>query len=181
MNARGILSAAYQVLAMLRGGGTQSQVRGGGFPVPGLRGVPDPRSGGTWSQVRGGVPGPMSGGGYPVPGPGGYPIPGRGYPVPGLGEGGTLGTPLSRPGMGAPPSQTWDGVPLPPARPGMGYPLPSHTSVDRHTDWCQNITFPRTTYAGGKNCSDASCPCSSPACLKVKVHIVSKPKCTFIS
>ena len=34
----------------------------------------------------------------------------------------------------------WDRVPPPP-----------HESVDIHTDWCQNITFPRTTYAGGKN------------------------------
>ena len=66
------------------------------------------------------------------------------------------------------PIQTWDGVP--PSGLGMGYPLtwdgfphqdlgwgtphqldgvPPPASVDRHTDSCQNITFPRTSYAGG--------------------------------
>ena len=78
-------------------GGTQSQVWGGGFLVPGLEGVPHPRSGG-----------------YPVPGQEGYPIPGLGgYPVPCAG--GTPGIPLPRPGMGYPPTWTWDGVPPPPA------------------------------------------------------------------
>ena len=49
------------------------------------------------------------------------------------------------------PDQTWQGYPPPSSRPGMGYsPSPPHTSVDRHTDSCQNITFPRTSYAGGK-------------------------------
>ena len=99
-------------------------------------------------------------GGYPVPGPGGVPhhrSGGRGVPHPR--SAGTLGTPhLPDLGWGTPPGQTWDGVPPPgqtwdgvppPARPGMGYPPPP-ASVDRHTDSCQNITFPRTTYAGGK-------------------------------
>ena len=57
--------------------------------------------------------------------------PGMGYPPP------------PRPDLGwcTPLPQTWD--------PEMGYPPPA--SVDRYTDWCQNITFPRTMYAGGKN------------------------------
>ena len=83
--------------------------------------------------ARGGGRGLVRGpGGVPGVGGGPHPRSGGGYPVPGLG-----GTPLSRPGMGYPPGQTWDGIHPPPA------------SVDRHTDWCQNITFPRTTYAGG--------------------------------
>ena len=41
-------------------------------------------------------------------------------------------------GWGTSHHQTWDGVP-PTIRPGMGYPH------------CINITFPRTTYAGGNN------------------------------
>ena len=43
----------------------------------------------------------------------------------------------SRPGMGYPPTQTWDEVPPPP-------PM-----VNRQTFPSINITFPRTTYAGG--------------------------------
>ena len=47
--------------------------------------------------------------------------------------------PLLRLGTPPPPlpgkSETWDAPPLP-------------ESVDRYTDRCQNITFPRTTYAG---------------------------------
>ena len=57
--------------------------------------------------------------------------------------------------MRYPPSLTWDGVP---PRPGMGYPPQPDlrwgtppASVDRHTDSCQNITFPRTMYVGGNN------------------------------
>ena len=143
--ARRIVSARYA-----GGGGTLSPGRG--YPISGL--------GGTPSQVQG-VPHPRSGG-YPVPGWGGPCARSRGYP--------------SRPGMGYPLGQTWDGVT--PARPGMGYPPPDlgwgtplarpgmryppwpdlgwgttpwpgwgtpPASVDRHTDSCQNITFPRTT------------------------------------
>ena len=47
------------------------------------------------------------------------------------------GTPPENLRPGTPPTLTWTWVPPP-------------ESVDRHTDWCQNITFPRTTYAGGK-------------------------------
>ena len=36
----------------------------------------------------------------------------------------------------------------------MGWvPPPVDRQIDGWTDTCQNITFPRTTYAGGKNCS----------------------------
>ena len=116
------------------------------------------------------VPGP---GGYPVPGLGGYPIPGlRGYPIPGPGEypipgwGGTLsqvrGYPIQTWSGGYPrypPDLRW-GTPQPdlgwgtppPARPGMGYPPPPPRNVNRQTFPSINITFPRTTYAGGKNC-----------------------------
>ena len=44
-----------------------------------------------------------------------------------------------------PPAWTW--LRYPPAGPGLGTLL----GVDRRTDACQNITFPRTTYAVGKN------------------------------
>ena len=106
----------------------------------------------------GGVPRPMSGGGrqWQVP-----PPRSRGFPIPGLGA-----TRTHVWGGQVPPSQVW-GVPhpmsggypdlewgTPPSRPGMGYPPHLRwgtppASVDRYTDWCQNITFPRTTYAGG--------------------------------
>ena len=65
------------------------------------------------------------------------------------------GTPLSRPGMGYPPVQTWDGVPpiqtldgIPPIS-WMGYP----PKVEQ-THTCENITSRCTTYAGGKNSND---------------------------
>ena len=110
-------------------------------------------------------------GGYPIQSCGGYlrypppSRPGQGYPGysptiqtwdgvpphhPDLG----WGTPSpSRPGMGYPPTiQTWDGVPppptIPPSRPGTGYPPPPTNG--EQTFQSINITFPRTTYAGGK-------------------------------
>ena len=142
----------------------------GGYPVPDLRGVPHPRSGVLHPRSDWGYPIPGLGG-YPVPGPwgvpcprsvGGYPVPDlRGVPYPRSGvphprSGGTpsqvWGGGVSHPDLGwGTPSQTWDGVPPQPDL-GWGTPLPP-ASVDRHTDWCQNITFPRTTYAGAKNCS----------------------------
>ena len=163
--------------------GTPSQVWEEGVPHPG--GYPIPGPGGTLSQVWGGthprsqgypVPGqglphPRSGG-YPIPGPGGggYPIqtwdgvpPGQTWdgvpPWPDLGWGiprarSGMGYPPARPGMGYPPSQTWVGVP---PQPGLGWGTPP-TSVDRHIDWCQNITFPRTTYAGGNNSVSSNFP-----------------------
>ena len=93
-----------------------------------------------------GVPHPWSGG-YHILGPGGTPS----RP----GQGGTLGTPL-RPEMGYPPYLRWGTLP---ARPGMGYPplarprmgFPPSAMVNRETFPSINITFPRTTYAGGKN------------------------------
>ena len=90
-------------------------------------------------------------GGYPIPGPGwGVLHPRWGVPPPWPG----MGYPSSRPGVGYPPISwkgkcpTWtlDGI-LPPSA-GWGTPP---ASVDRHTDSWQNITFPRTSYAGGKN------------------------------
>ena len=114
-------------------GGTPSQVRGGtlsqvrGYPIPGWW-YPIPGPGGTPSQGPG-VPHPRSGG-VPCPRSGGYPIPGLGVPCPDLVMGGypiltwsvgTLGTPPSRPGMGYPPIQTWDGVP---PHPDLGWGTP---------------------------------------------------------
>ena len=106
-------------------GGTQSQVLGEGYPIPGQgEGIPCPRSGGdsgypphldlgwgtppTWTWD--GVPPHLDlGWGTPLPGPG------MGYsPCLDL----RWGTPLPRPEMGYPSTQTWDGVPPP-------------TSVDR--------------------------------------------------
>ena len=60
--------------------------------------------------------------------------------------------PSSRSGMGYPPIQTWDRIP---PRPGMGYQPPA--MVNRQTFPSINITFPRTTYAGGKNVIDKRC------------------------
>ena len=77
---------------------------GGGYPIPGLWGVPHLRSGGS--------------GGYPIL-EGGYPIPGlaRGVPYPRSGwgdtpsqvQGGTQGTP--QPVLDEVSPWTWDGVP----------------------------------------------------------------------
>ena len=114
MNARGIPTAAYQVLL-------------GGVPPPPV-GVPP---GQVWQGgTRGGVPPTWTWLGYPPPPPG-----------PGWD---TLPPHLDL--AGVPPHLDLAGVP-PPAGPGQGTPL----DVDRQTDACQNITFPRTTYAVGNN------------------------------
>ena len=54
-----------------------------------------------------------------------------------------------------PPDLEWDTASF---WPGMGVPICQEgwstsppRGVDRHTDACQNITFPRTSYADGKN------------------------------
>ena len=88
-----------------------------------------------------GVPSPRSGGWYLVPGLGDYPVPGSrgGYPIPGLG-----GYPIPCPG-GVPHPDLVGGYP---PEPEMGYPP---RNVNRQTFPSINITFPRTTYAGGKN------------------------------
>ena len=143
----------------MSGGGTLSYVWGEGdtHPMSGGGGTPSQVWGGTPSQQVWGVPHPRS-------------RSGRGTPSHVWGVSTHIqtwdGVPPIQTWDGVPPSQTWDGVP-PPAGPGMGYP-PGQTwdgvpprpeilrwgtppaSVGRYTDWCQNITFPRTTYAGGK-------------------------------
>ena len=144
-------------------GGTPSQVWGGSTPFQ-VWGVPCPRSGGVLHPRSGGIPRP--GGGVCHPRSGGYHVLAPEWlPHQDLfGGGGTPGTPQSRPGIGYPPSrpgmgyppfqtldgvppgQTWDGVPPSPKTWDRVSPP---ASVDRHTDWCQNITLPRTTYAGG--------------------------------
>ena len=111
-------------------------VRGGyltGYP-PG--GYPDP---------PGGVPGPLPRG-YPDP-PGGVPgppwVPDRVPPRGGLGtpQGGYLT---------GPPTASWHSGKCCKALWDMGTP-PVDRQIDGWTDACQNITFPRTTYAGGNN------------------------------
>ena len=108
--------------------------------------------------------------GYPNPdlGPGQGPMPGYTPPISWMGyppvqtwdlDG---GTPHQQ--DGGYPIQTWDGVP--PPRLGTGYPpdlgqptpptqtwdgVPPQPIVNRQTFPSINITFPRTTYAGGKN------------------------------
>ena len=139
-----------------------------------------PPRGGTWPGYPWGVPdlGTPPGGyltrvpprGVPDPGT----PPGRGVPDPGTPpQGGyltqvpprgvpDLGTPLGGlPDPGTPPGGVPDRVP--PHRclmafwemlqsiMGYGYPPPVDRQIGGWTDACQNITFPRTTYAGGNN------------------------------
>ena len=113
----------------------------------------------TPSVLAGGVmdPGPPPPGGYPDPGPPppGVPGPPRGYPDPGPPQGGPgtprgLGTPPG--GPGTPPAAPWHSGKCCKALWDMGTPpLWTDRWMDGRTDACQNITFPRTPYAGGKN------------------------------
>ena len=117
----------------------------GGVPSPRSGGVPHPRSRGYPSQVWG-APCPRSRGGTQFQVWGGTPSrPGQ--------RGGTnlrWGTPPDL--RWGTPSQTWDGVPLPATRPEiLRWGTPLHAIVNRQTFPSINITFPRTTYAGGKN------------------------------
>ena len=66
----------------------------------------------------------------------------------------------SPPGWPTPPPPCWPTPPPPPRQldltPPSGWtwrppPLWTDRWMDGRTDACQNITFPRTTYAGGKN------------------------------
>ena len=140
MNARGILPAVQQVLAILVGGGTPSS-HDGGYPLT-IQTWPGgyPLTIQTWPE--GCPPPPRPGMGYPPPSDLGWGMPppsrpGMGYPPP---------PPPSRPGM--------DVAPLPTIRPGMGYPAPPPPPmVNRQTFPSINITFPRTTYAGGNYAS----------------------------
>ena len=120
-----------------------------GTPQPGLMGVPKvgyPPLGYPLARSDGGYPPARSNGGYPRWGtpPLGYPLARSdgGYP--------RWGTPLlGYPPIGVPPSWTW-----------LVYPSPPQVWTDRRmdgwTDTCQNITFPRTTYAVGKNLTKVS-------------------------
>ena len=110
--------------------------RGGGYPV---------------RSPPGGLPGQVPPGGVPgqVPPPGGYLVR---YPDPPPGGATQSGTPPGGTQSGTPP-------PLPHAfwemlQSIMGYgypPLWTDRWMDGRTDACQNITFPRTPYAGGNN------------------------------
>ena len=101
-------------------------------------------AGGTPSSYDGGGTPSSHGGGYPSSHGGGY----ARYPS------------SSRPGQGVPryPPPSKPGKGYPPTRPGTGYPhpdlgqgTPPPPMVNRQTFPSINITFPRTTYAGGKN------------------------------
>ena len=90
---------------------------GGGYPIPFLGGYPT--SGLGVPHLRsGGVPHPRSGWGYPIPFLGVPHLRSGGTPsqlwtggTPSSHGGGYSRYPPSRPGMGNPPVQTWDGVP----------------------------------------------------------------------
>ena len=91
----------------------------------------------TWMGV--GVPPSCIWGEYPADG--GTPSQVRtwgGYLYPRLGRG---GTPTCWQGWGHPPVWNWD----------LARAHPPPPRVDRHTEACQDITFPRTPYAGGNN------------------------------
>ena len=124
-----------------------------GYPPP-----PPPPGGGGGGGTRTSVPPPPRGG---------YPDLGT-PPPPGGGGGGTRTSvppppPTSPPGGGG-GGGTRTSVPPPPppgclmafwemlqSIMGYGYPPPVDRQIDGWTDACQNITFPRTTYAGGNN------------------------------
>ena len=126
---------------------------GSGYPPGGyLTQVPP---GGVWVPPWGGTwPGYPPGGTWP-----GYPprVPPRGVPDPGTpwgGPGTPLGGYLTRVpppgGSGYPPAASWHSGKCCKALWDMGTP-PVDRQIDGWTDACQNITFPRTTYAGGNN------------------------------
>ena len=129
VNARGIPTAVYQVTQLSPKVGYPPTSSDGGYPRWGTPpvGVPPTRS--DWG-TQGGVPPAVPPGqvqwGYPRWGP-----PGQGYP---------------------PPHWTWLGYPPPHLDlAGVTPPPPVWTDrqMDGWTDSCQNITFPRTTYAVG--------------------------------
>ena len=114
----------------------------GGVPDPGTPpggaryppgGVPDLGTppGGVWVPPRGGLGTP----------PGGYLtwVPPGGVPDPGTPPGGV---------RVPPPAASWHSGKCCKALWDMGTP-PVDRQIDGWTDACQNITFPRTTYAGG--------------------------------
>ena len=143
VNARGIPTATYEVLHPRWGTPPV-----GVAPWPGLMGGGYPR----WGTPHRGTPQPGLMGGYLRWGTSGRGTP---YPhqvwwgVPGVGYCPWQGYP--------PPSrgtlcQVWWGVPKvgSPHWTWLGYP-PRCGQTDWWTDTCQNITFPRTAYAVGKN------------------------------
>ena len=129
------------------GGGTGTPQTWDGVPPPSRPGMGYPSPVQTWDgvppiQTWDGVPPhlDLGWGTPPRPGTEYSPRPEMGYP-PDLG----WGTPPC-PDLWWGTPQTRDGVP---PRPGTGYPCPP--MVNRQTFPSINITFPRTTYAGGKN------------------------------
>ena len=143
--------------------------REGGYPVPGLGGVPGLRSGGIPSLRSGGYP--ISGlrwGGYPVPGLGGYPVSVPGGKVPGLRSGGDLvsglggtrsqvsGVPHLRSGLGCGgyPVSGLGGVPhlrsrgVPHLRSGVLPPTDQHSEL-----LLRGGRYASCVHAGGLSCS----------------------------
>ena len=112
VNARGILPAVWQVIAMLVGMGVPHPVMVGGYPIQPWWGVPHPVMMVVPHPVMvEGIPSSHGGGGG-VP----HPVMVSGYPPP------------SRPGWGTSPIQTWQGYPpTPPTiQTWPGYPPPSN-------------------------------------------------------
>ena len=126
--------------------------------------VPPPNSppGGCQAPPPGGVPEGLPDPGTPPGTPrGGYLITWPGLPDPGTPPGGVYpprGGFLSR----VPPRRClmafWEMLQ---SIMGYGYPPPLWTDrwMDGRTDACQNITFPRTPYAGGNNTSSETQIC----------------------
>ena len=130
------------------------------------RGVPDP------GTPPGGVPDPGTPpGGTPL---GGYPTwepPSRGGTWPGYPPWGGYLTwvPPWGGGSGYPPRCLMAFWEMLQSIMGYGYPPPVDRQIDGWTDACQNITFPRTTYAGGNNLSPSSL-CLNWNILRQNVH-----------
>ena len=173
VNARGIPTAAYQVLfggvppirvppgqvwpgGYLRWGtpcqGTPGQVWWGGYPRWGTPIRPG------WGDTRGGVPsiGVASQPGLTGGTQGEVPPTWTWLGYPQLDLAGVpptwiwLGYPPRLDLARVPPTWSWLGYPPSPAGPGQGTP-PRCGQTDWWTDMCQNITFPGTTYAVGEN------------------------------
>ena len=128
-----------------RGGTWLGYPPGGTWPRYPPGGVPGPPQGGTWPGTPGGVPGPPRGCTWPGYPPGGVPD----RPPPPLPHG-ILGNVAKHYGIWVPP--------------------PVDRQIDGWTDACQNITFPRTTYAGGKYVQNGNCYILRTSNSRTKVH-----------
>ena len=166
---------------VLIGGGTPSSLGRGGTPSSLGWGVPHPMSGWGGYPIpcldKGypGYPRPVPGTGYPLSDGWGTPLsadgvppawtwdevlsPSAGWDTPLLDLGWITPPLLPGPGMGytpsagwctpspSPPTWNWDRGTSPSPLAGWDTPMPKCEQIDT----CENSTFPRTSYAGGKN------------------------------